>query len=493
LGLLVILALLRLDLARAAPELDPELDPEAVAAFEALTDGDLTRELRDVWPLVCRSVGIVDAVQPAARFVTREDLAALVRDALMASPEWDDKVHPAKAAIEAAAKRAEVTAGAYIKGSWELLLVRDLMLESATQLGDPRMLGLDHVRVMLTHEAVHAAAERRAEALGAAALDRGERAEPGLAHASEGYAQFITRAVSRERGEDEAFEFLARQLDLDTLPAPAFVRHVIAPKLASLLSSYSDGLRFVDAVAAVEGDGLFERLSRDPVLDADLLRHPERYLGPESAPRPRFVLDAGLPLLAPALGGEWSFHVAESDESQLDALLHLLPPAERRRVLEPLVQREHAFVRRQLSPEELRAVFEAREHLDPYFTGVRFGIVDLLEFTDAPSARAFVGSFERARALAQSLRHEGRRTLKRESRVLTSDGVLGVASTQVGLLQRTVARSVQLVRGEVVARLSFEGSPLPEMQTVQRLARMLLDETHAAPDDVREPRPTTDR
>jgi len=251
----------------------------------------------------------------------------------------------------------------------------------------------------------------------------------------------------------------------------------VAPRVAL----YTDGLDFVEAVAREHSGGApWERLLSDPPLEIGLLRRPEHYLRPHFAPRPRWMLDDALELLAEALGDAWDFSGVRHSEARLDGVLGLLPREVRRGVLAPLVQQAHAYVVQTLDPMELLERYRAGERNELKLAARFFGEAELLEFTDAEAARRFVRACARDAEREDAMRHAGRRVFSSRRSVEPPGETTGFVQVRRCALPESAEHGVVLSRGELVVRLEFRFAP-PDIETLRRLAHALLDDVQLLP------------
>lgn len=475
---LVAVALLLAACGEPASVLD---SPEAVA-FRALDDADLARELDLVWPAVARQVDVPLEPRPSVAFVTMEQLAERARDVYLAAHTADEEMASEAELAEATEKLVDLVAGVYFVPTDEIFVSRERLLQGAENMGSARRLEPRFLRVTLAHEAGHAAVARRVAGEREAV---GRTYEHGLGLADEGAAQFVARAALRELGFARDFEEYVEGFDPAAGWVPPYQRHREMFSLAPLLALYTDGLDFVAAVAREQPGGApWEHLLSDPPLEIGRLRRPEHYLRPHVAPRPRWVLDDALDLLAEALGNEWDFSGVQHSEARLDGVLGLLPREVRRWVLAPLVQQAHAHVVQTRDPMEVLERYRAGERDERKLATRFFGEAELLEFTDAEAARRFVRACARDAEREDAMRHAGRRVFSSRRSVVHDGETTGFVQLRRCALPESAEHGVVLSRGELVVRLEFRFAP-PDIETLRRLAHALLDDVRRRPTSAR--------
>lgn len=307
--------------------------------------------------------------------------AAVLRNAMMAKYEWGAKrIHVSPKNIE----------------------------RTARLLDEPKLVSPDGIRVVLVHEFVHAADDRKHDVLGV--LDRLKTSEHHQAFAAviEGHAQFVTRRIAAEHGWTDAFETFTRcigKVPEDEVEGEA-LRLLLRVVATEISMAYRDGERFIQAVHARAGDAGVAKVLEDPPRELELIHQPEWYLDPEKRPVLTVRFDEALKRAAEGFDPEsWKRRVQTLVRAQLEAALSLLPAETQKRALDHAKHFRALILNPKAAPQSKMVMIGLAEHTSPeeavyYLAAIR-------ELLTTKDAKMKTGAIRIAKARYEEVRGKG--------------------------------------------------------------------------------------
>jgi hypothetical protein len=287
-----------------------------------LTPDELLEMMREAVPAVERATGRTFREPVWARLSSRHDVQKALVDELL--PQM--KILEPEADAGQARDMAEATAGVYggilvAKYAWKsgtIHLVEGTIRKMADALGQPELLEKGVLRVVITHELVHAL-DYQDHAIFDRFGDSKSAGELEIWNAlSEGHAQHVTRRVFEAAGELASFEKYEKAILAGPPGMGETERYLANLMTTSLRLAYLDGRAFFDALRKSGPPTYVEDVFRKPPASKNVILKPERYYGAKDGaadfdPAPAF--DA----FAKEFGADWTRRTQELDQGTLRA------------------------------------------------------------------------------------------------------------------------------------------------------------------------------
>ncbi|HZN61698.1 MAG TPA: hypothetical protein VFC90_04775 [Planctomycetota bacterium] len=312
-----------------------------------LTDDELLEMVREAIPAVEKATGVRFKapvwVRISARAEVERDLAEeLIPQMRLLEPGSDPKDAP-EHAKHLARIYGEILIAKYAWKKGTIHVVPATLRKLAAALEQPALLERDVLRVIVTHELVHALDYEEYDVL----RDFTSAKTPGdleIRNAlSEGHAQHVTRRVFEAAGKLAAFEMYEKSI----LARPPRLLGEAEQYLASLMTAslkmaYVDGRAFFDALEKTGRKTYVQDAFRNPPASKNGILQPERFydvrIEPAFDPGPAFEA------FGKDFGPEWTRRTEELDQGELRTTFGTFVDAKEVEAALKTVLDAHAFI-----------------------------------------------------------------------------------------------------------------------------------------------------
>ncbi len=223
------------------------------------------------------------------------------------------------AAKEIAVREAPRLLGKYAPATNSIFIVRETFVRQARELRDNRTLSHDYVRMVVTHEMVHAADEQAHSLHRRVAAARTAEEIAVFAALSEGHAEHVTRLIMAERRQERLFDDYEKFMTSLPPGLSEGERHVVSRLVEESTFAYVKGRLFFEALALRGRKGLVQDAFRSPPRTRSEILHPERYLATPGGTPPARDLGRLWEGLRASRGPGWTSLVSVTGEVELRA------------------------------------------------------------------------------------------------------------------------------------------------------------------------------
>ena len=289
----------------------------------------------------------LDPVPPIpVRISTRREIAGILTEELTAQflTQIDDPQTARREARLSARVLAEGFLAKYATGEACILVSPDTFAQLASLIDEPGLVSEQALCATLAHECVHAFDAKRYGWPERLAKLKGFEAIEAYSAVLEGHAQRVARAACARSGWKEGFETVTRSIGKLPEQRDEVMRLIARIIETTIVSHYTDGERFIDAIERKGGEAAVARAFREPPPDMETILHPEWFLDPASRPAVAYTVEAGLDALASRFDKKiWMAQRLTVTRPQLEAALSLLPSQDLARILDHM-ERNRAVV-----------------------------------------------------------------------------------------------------------------------------------------------------
>lgn len=322
------------------------------------TQDDLLEILREAIPAVERATGRKFREPVWIRVSTRKEVERALADELVPQmavlePEADPGQAP-ESARKYATLYGEILIAKYAWKHGTIHLVPETFHKLAKVLEQPSLLDRAVLRVIVTHELVHAL-DAQEFGLFKSLGDVKSVTELEIRNAlSEGHAQHVARRVFEATGELAAFEAYEKVILAGPPSLGETERYLAGVMTASLRLAYLDGRAFFDALRKSGPPTYVEDVFRNPPASKNVILKPERYYGGKDAAD--FDPTAAFDAFAGELGDEWNRRTQELDHATLRATFGEMIPADEVDAVLKGIEQGHILVLTPKKPPNSRMV-----------------------------------------------------------------------------------------------------------------------------------------
>ena len=286
-----------------------------------VTDDELLEIVREAIPAVERATGVKFRIPVWARVSSRGDVERTLVEEFI--PQM--RILEPSAGPEEAPKLAQRYAKLYgsiliAKYAWKkgvIHIVPESFRTLAKTLERPALLDRNVLRVIVTHELVHALDYQEYDLLRDLSAAK-TLADLEIRNAiSEGHAQHVTRRVFDAAGELAAFETYEQCILAGPPSLGEAERYLASVMTASLKLAYVDGRAFFDALEKTGRKTYVQDVFRNPPARKNVILRPEEFYNPK--PESTFNPAAAFEPFGKEFGPEWSRRVQELDQATLKA------------------------------------------------------------------------------------------------------------------------------------------------------------------------------
>lgn len=296
-----------------------------------LDDARLRELLRKAVPAVEQATGLKFKEAPLAKISTRDEVEKVLADELLDQM----KILAPEATPEEAADNARRTArsfgdlliGKYAWKARTIHIMPDTLEKMSKLLSKPEMRDLRFLRVILTHELVHALDQQEFGAMSNLGKARTPADLEILNALVEGHAQHVTRGLYLKAGEladFEAYEHLILAGPESMGQGEKYLAQILT---ASLRLAYVDGRQFFDGLEKLGKPTYVADVFRSPPATKSALFKPERFYAPKEA-LPAFDTGPAFDAMAVDFGDGWIKTRADVDEGMIRAAFGDFVPKE---------------------------------------------------------------------------------------------------------------------------------------------------------------------
>ena len=288
-----------------------------------LTQDELLDMMREAMPAVEKATGRKFRDPVWARLSNRADVQRALTEELIPQMKilepTADAAQSRTLAERSALAFGEILVAKYAWKSGTLHLISATIRKMAELLEQPGLLERSVIRVIVTHELVHALDYQEYalfENFGASKTST----ELDIWNAlSEGHAQHVTRKVCEAIGDLASFDKYEQAILAGPPSLGEAERYLASVMTASLKLAYVDGRAFFDALEKTGRKTYVEDVFRKPPKSKVVIIKPDRYYAPPGAVAADFDPAPAFDAFAKDFGPEWSRRTQELDHSMLRA------------------------------------------------------------------------------------------------------------------------------------------------------------------------------
>lgn len=311
-----------------------------------LTEEGLLEIVREAIPAVERATGATFREPVWTRISTRADVERALGEELVPQMKILSPGATEPQAREMARRFASVYGQILVaKFAWKSGLVHvvpETLRRLAKLVDQPKLLDRDVLRVIVTHELVHAIDHQEHALFRNFGAAKSPNELEILNAISEGHAQHVTRRVFEAAGRLEPFETYEKALLAGPPGLGEAEEYLASIIVASLKLAYVDGRTFFDALEKTGRKTYVQDVFRRPPAGKNVILKPERYYSPKASdsfdPRPAFEA------FARDFGPDWTRRSQELDSGTLRAAFGNFVDAKEADAAVKGVEEAHVFV-----------------------------------------------------------------------------------------------------------------------------------------------------
>ncbi|MCB9912871.1 MAG: hypothetical protein H6827_07750 [Planctomycetes bacterium] len=347
-------------------------------------------------------------------------------------------------------------------------LENNARLLGITDLNEP-----DAMYAVMLHEGAHAIADRRfgLRDFLAKAMEHDEDAGLAADAMVEGYAQYVARQICTKTGKLKGLESFTRSISAIPPVADASQRALLELQVSQSTFSYTEGERFVQAVADALGEPGIQQIFATPPKSRTDVAQPSWYLHPETRPQESVDWDPALGLVPgyAVAFPDMHFSLRNLSQPEVEAAVSVLGPAEAKEMA-GLVQ--HARMQVGVTP-----------------MGERLFVVGLSSMPDAAGAARYIELSEKSSKLKdEAMKHQGMAQIT-SSEMKPIDNALGKGFDSTKIVrfqgQELPVRTILVAQDNVVIEVTMSNAVIDDGELMEMIGKVRQRSLGAAEDSAR--------